>query len=324
MNRNSMTRLALYCMAVVMLIYCLLISSAIVNLIERDGINVYSAGWTTLAIGYFCCAVYIIVKNTNALVKCIAMVLILNVITAMINYSLMLTIDDDFQFVKAVFQTSFTVIDVILLVLYLSGFRQNSRRLMILLGIQAYIDLIQILVLMHFSRVIFWTITENFQVVLGLIVYALLIILLGDRRVSDLSTDRSARENTDYLFKSLGGGSMIAISEEDYSIILSDDRSSWSPSSDPAIEGERTIVAKEFRGGYEIILQKFHGSDNIRMVFHDVEVDSILNPISIDVLHVKEMEEVSTCKKVRFYGKDGMFIDLLVGKLEGTKAFQLS
>ena len=63
-----------------------------------------------------------------------------------------------------------------------------------------------------------------------------------------------------------------------------------------------------------MLLQKRHDRDALHLVFHDAVSFGYLNSVTMDLMHIVELEFVYGCRKVRFYGKDGMFIDILVGE----------
>lgn len=305
-------------LGILMLIYCLLSASALSSTIQMKGWNAYGAAWVIIVSCYGVIGAYLLFARKKSIVVCITLVLIVQAVTAGFNNLATLSSTDDVQFAKTVINVIIVFLDLILLVLYLMGFRRSSRRLLLLLGVQAYVMLLKLMVEFHFSREFVDTLFMNFQTFYNLLVYIMLIFLLDHRSVSDLPIKRMIRFNSERLYTSLCCGTTITISEEDYILLSSDDRSSWNQSVDPDVEAETSILAMDRYGKYGILVQKRRGYDNIRLVFHDTVSVGYLNTVTVDVSHIVEMESVYDCRKIRFYGKEGMFIDLLVGDFEAV------
>ena len=305
-------------LGILMLFYCLLLASTLSSIIQSEGLNIYGVAWIIIVSCYGVIGAYLLFARKKSIVVCITLVLVVQAVTAGFNYLATLSSTDDIQFAKTVVSLIIVLLDLILLVLYLMGFRRSSRRLILLLGVQAYVMLLELMVAFHFSREIVNTIFMNFQVFYNLLVYLMLIFLLDHRSVSDLPIKRMTRFNSERLYTSLCCGMTITISEEDYALLSSDDRSSWNQSVDPDVEAETSIPARDRYGKYGILVQKRRGHDNIRLVFHDAVSVGYLDTVTVDVSHIVEMESVYDCRKIRFYGKEGMFIDLLVGDFEAV------
>lgn len=312
MKRNTVTSVALYALVLLMLYFVHSITTSVEGLLQYGERNYVLVLMLISWFGYFFAALYILLWGHRSLIKCITLALMLCTLSESISYLSMLSMAEDIVFFEGVIRLALCVINLILVMLYISGFRQNSRRLMIVLGIQAYLDMVTVLNAIHVLRDIPLAVGLQTWPLVNALIYLTLIVLLSDRRVSDLSYDRAARDNGDRLFSSLGGGSMILLSNEDFVRIISTDRSDWGDSVDPAVEKEATFHATELRGGYEIIAQKFYGSDNVRLTFHRYGSVTFFNQLVVDVVCTKEIGTVRSYRKVRFFGKEGFFIDLLV------------
>lgn len=301
-------------LGVVMLLYGLIMMPALSSIVDELGWSIYGAVWTLINVAYLASGVYLIINRRKSLVVCITLVLVIQAVSSVINYVVALHSDGDLAFARAVISTMLVLIDIVLLVLYLMGFRRSSRRLMMLLGLQTYIAFLELAISIHLSREFVDTLFLNIQTLFSLILYALLIVLICNRSVSDLPIKRMSRYNSERLFTSLGCGTIIAISEDSYATIVSDDRSSWPRSADPEVESEIVIPAKDRYGKYELLVQKRRGHDSLRIVFHDAFAIGYLNTVTVDVSYISDLGRAYGCRKVRFYGKEGMFIDLLVGE----------
>lgn len=301
-------------LGVVMLLYGLIMLPALSSTVDELGWSIYGVVWSFINVAYLASGVYLIINRRKSLVVCITLVLVIQAISSVINYLVALHSDGDLAFARAVISTILVLIDIVLLILYLVGFRRSSRRLMMLLGLQTYIAFLELAISIHLSREFVDTLFLNIQTLFSLILYALLIVLICNRSVSDLPIKRMSRYNSERLFTSLGCGTIIAISEDSYATIVSDDRSSWPRSADPEVESEIIIPAKDRYGNYELIVQKRLGHDPLRIVFHDAFAIGYLNTVTVDVTYIAELNRIHGCRKVRFYGREGMFIDILVGE----------
>ncbi|MBO5669386.1 MAG: hypothetical protein J6R75_03365 [Candidatus Methanomethylophilaceae archaeon] len=314
MKHKPLFRYTMYAIGVLMALFALVMLNALHSIASGAGWNLYGVFWLIMGASYLVGGLYIIVNRRKSLVACITIVLVLQVVSAAFNYMVSLRATDDLAFAKAVVSMMLVLLDFTLLMLYLMGFRRSSRRLFMLLGLQAYFTFLELLVAIHFSRVVVETLFMNFQSLFNLIIYGLLMILLCNRSVSDLPLNRMARYNSERLYTSMVGGTLISISDEGYAAITSSDRSSWAKSADPEIDLELVIPAKDRYGTYEMLLQKRHDRDALHLVFHDAVSFGYLNSVTMDLMHIVELEFVYGCRKVRFYGDDGMFIDILVGE----------
>lgn len=316
MNRDRLRTLFLRALGVMMLIRWLLYTAAIVPLSTVMDMNSYIVFWYVVAFLNLLLGFLFLFGVIRSPVVAVVLTLGLRTISSVMNYSATLNTPDDIEFGRTVLMLAFTVIDLVLLTMYLFGFRQNSRRLIMFLAIQAYVMLLQIVLTMHLSREFFNSMLTNTEFVLTVLEYLLLMGLLNDRGVSDQNMERMARDNIDRVSASLAMGSLIYLSDDDYSLIVSEDRSSWSPSVDSAVELETSIHATDFKGGFEITIQKLHGRDNIRLLIHDSCGVSFMNSTIIDITYVKEMTAMNGDRKARFYGTDGVFIDLMIGEYD--------
>lgn len=317
MNPKSAYLYAIHALGILMVIYCLLMIYTLVPLIGDDGLRPHLVSCICMAC-YGLSGIYILINRKKSIITCVALVLLVHAVTTGLSNSMLLNSYDDVEFTKAMLNLIVASLDLVLLLLYLIGFRRSSRRLILLLAAQAYVMFLELLVEFHSTRVIIGTIVSEFSLIFYIIVNSLLIFLLGNRSVSDLPIKRSSRYNSERLYTSMCCGTIITISEEDYNLLSSDDRSTWNQSMDPDVEAEISLPALDRYGKYGIIVQKRHGSENLRMVFHDAISVGYLNTVTIDVMHVVEMESEYDCRKVRFYGKEGMFIDLLVGDFDAV------
>lgn len=312
MKRNILSNVATCSLGFLLLLYFMEIGKSLDSIYVLSYVNVHLVLWMIL---WICClvfSIYIFTVGFKSPVICIMMALLVCVGSSLCSYISLLSVDDDLVFIEVVFRLSLAVIDLALMILYISGFRQNSRRLMIIMGVQAYILFVLLLRdINHYGDIVLALKLYPMDQ-LDLMIFLWVIALLSDRRVSDFPMDRAARDNGDSLFSSMGGGSVIVISNGDYERMMSDDRSDWRKSVDPSVELEKTFFAREMRGGYEIIAQKLRGSDNVRLIFHSVRCTSFLESLMLDVTYTMEMGEVDGYRKVRFFGKDGFLIDLLV------------
>ena len=317
MNPKSAYLYAIHALGLLMVIYCLLMIYTLVPLIGADGLRPHLVSCISMAC-YGLSGIYILINRKKSIITCVALVLLVHAVTTGLSNTMLLNSYDDVEFTKAMLNLIIASLDLVLLLLYLIGFRRSSRRLILLLAAQAYVMFLELLVEFHTTRVIIGTIVSEFSLIFYIIVNSLLIFLLGNRSVSDLPIKRSSRYNSERLYTSMCCGTIITISEEDYNLLSSDDRSTWNQSMDPDVEAEISLLALDRYGKYGIIVQKRHGSENLRMVFHDAISVGYLNTVTIDVMHVVEMESEYDCRKVRFYGKEGMFIDLLVGDFDAV------
>ena len=309
----------IHALGILMILQSLLMLNTLISLVGVEGFKAYSVACICMFF-YGIFGLYILFNRKKSIVTCITLVLVVHAITVGLDNVSALYSTDDIEFAKAIVNIIIAFLDLVLLVLYLIGFRRSSRRLMVLLAIQAYVMFLELIFAIHASREFFNTVLLNFPAAFNMVVYLMLIFLLCNRSVSDLPIKRTSRYNGERLYTSMCCGSIITISDEDYAMLSSQKRSGWNYSLDPDVEVEISIPARDRYGKYGIIVQKRHGSDKIRMVFHDATSIGYLNTVTIDVLNIVEMEtEYDCCRKVRFYGKEGMFIDLLVGDFEAVE-----
>ncbi len=245
-------------------------------------------------------------------------IMILVVITEMVieagYYLLYMDGADDLEFMFNFMKLAIFGATLFFLFMYVVGFRHNARRLVGTLLILCVILALELVLEFFYIKDPIAMIVEYWMYIPQLLVYAILILLLGNIRISDTLPNKRISVNSSAIFKSMDGGDMAYISREDYEDLLSGSDDGWHTSTDPDIESEKTIEVRYTRGRYDLVLQRRHGSDTIHAILHVPTSGSILNALVFDIVHIESMGRYCRSEKIRIFGYDGMFVDLLVGK----------
>ncbi len=200
------------------------------------------------------------------------------------------------------------------LFMYAVGYRHNAQRMIGAFLAMCILQLLEPVISFFYVKDILFLLDVYWGLIFQLLVYGILILLLSDIRFSDPLPMKRVSINSSAMFRSMDGGITAYISREDYESLTENSEEGWHPSNDPDVELERTIDVMHSRGKYDLVLQRRHGSDTVHAILHMTTSGSIFHALIFDIVHIESMGTYCGSKKIRIFGYDGMFVDLLVGK----------
>lgn len=284
----------------------------------------YTVDSIVLTVLYFPFVIFgflFLVFRFKSIVTVVTIALVLDISTTFRMSLTYLMVDEVMDFTTAeslylsgVLYLCISVVMTAFLVMYLFGMRHNAKRLKYALLAQMIVLALQVLLQAHVRYSLGPVLRENIILVLQSLMYISMVLLLSDRSVSDRPLLIRARSNADAMYSVMGAGNSMYISKRVFEVISNPDPSNWKESLDPTVESETVLNARCRYTTYGILLQKIVGSENIRMTIYSEESDTVLKALTIDIMSIVNKGHFYGCDKVRFYGKDGVFIDLLVGK----------
>lgn len=140
--------------------------------------------------------------------------------------------------------------------------------------------------------------------------HLVMIFILTREGILTESYGKRMDRNSTHLFNDMctPSGAYMDVHDMDK---LSDERAGWIVHADGMVESETVI--RLYGAEYSIRLQRWRGHDDIFLTVSVGDSRSYTVPLSFPVNHmVKDYDDASRVGRVRFYGKDGVFVDVLV------------
>ena len=147
--------------------------------------------------------------------------------------------------------------------------------------------------------------------------HLVMIFILTREGILTESYGKRMDRNSSYLFNEMCTpcGAYMDVHDMDR---LSDERTGWIFHDEGMVESETFI--RLYGADYGIRLQRWKGHDDIFFTVSVGDPRSCTVPLSFPITHVvKEYDDVSRMGRVRFYGRDGVFVDILVKNHDDEK-----
>lgn len=193
------------------------------------------------------------------------------------------------------------------------GIKSGSMKCIVCLLALIVVELIFPLLQLHRGMPFFDVLDYYSDVFVYMILHIILIVILTRKEMKIPSFQKRLTKNSDVIFDQWATDSETFIMREDLPKLLSkEDGPEWVHIEGGPIERELVVQLQGNKPGVELVLQKWSGDERVHLCVRTKGLGTYRVVLTMPIEQTVMDGDASTAPKVRFYGTDGMFADIVV------------
>lgn len=193
------------------------------------------------------------------------------------------------------------------------GIKSGSMKCIVCIAALIVIEIIFPLLQLHRGMPFFDVLYEYSDILIYMLLHVMLVIILTRNEMKIPSFQKRIVKNSDVIFDQMVTDPDTYIMRSDLPKLLStEDGPEWVHIEGGPIERELAVPLQGNKPGVELLLQKWNGDERMHLCVRTKGLGTYRIVLTMPIEQTVMNGDEGTASKVRFYGADGMFADVVI------------
>lgn len=193
------------------------------------------------------------------------------------------------------------------------GIKSGSMKCIVCIAALILIEIIFPLLQLHRGMPFFDVLYEYSDILIYMLLHVMLVIILTRNEMKIPSFQKRIVKDSDVIFDQMVTDPDTYIMRSDLPKLLStEDGPEWVHIEGGPVERELAIPLQGNRPGEELLLQKWNGDERMHLCVRTKGLGTYRIVLTMPIEQTVMNGDEGTASKVRFYGADGMFADVVI------------
>jgi hypothetical protein len=193
------------------------------------------------------------------------------------------------------------------------GIKSGSMKCIVCIAALILIEAIFPLLQLHRGMPFFDVLYEYSDILIYMLLHVMLVIILTRKEMKIPSFQKRIVKNSDIIFDQMVTDPDTYIMRSDLPKLLStEDGPEWVHIEGGPIERELAVPLQGNKPGVELLLQKWNGDERMHLCVRTKGLGTYRIVLTMPIEQTVMNGDEGTASKVRFYGADGMFADVVI------------
>jgi hypothetical protein len=193
------------------------------------------------------------------------------------------------------------------------GIKSGSMKCIVCIAALILIEVIFPLLQLHRGMPFFDVLYEYSDILIYMLLHVMLVIILTRKEMKIPSFQKRIVKNSDIIFDQMVTDPDTYIMRSDLPKLLStEDGPEWVHIEGGPIERELAVPLQGNKPGVELLLQKWNGDERMHLCVRTKGLGTYRIVLTMPIEQTVMNGDEGTASKVRFYGADGMFADVVI------------
>ena len=193
------------------------------------------------------------------------------------------------------------------------GIKSGSMKCIVCIAALILIEIIFPLLQLHRGMPFFDVLYEYSDILIYMLLHVMLVIILTRKEMKIPSFQKRIVKNSDIIFDQMVTDPDTYIMRSDLPKLLStEDGPEWVHIEGGPIERELAVPLQGNKPGIELLLQKWNGDERMHLCVRTKGLGTYRIVLTMPIEQTVMNGDEGTASKVRFYGADGMFADVVI------------
>lgn len=193
------------------------------------------------------------------------------------------------------------------------GIKSGSMKCIVCIAALILIEIIFPLLQLHRGMPFFDVLYEYSDILIYMLLHVMLVIILTRNEMKIPSFQKRIVKNSDIIFDQMVTDPDTYIMRSDLPKLLStEDGPEWVHIEGGPIERELAVPLQGNKPGVELLLQKWNGDERMHLCVRTKGLGTYRIVLTMPIEQTVMNGDEGTASKVRFYGADGMFADVVI------------
>lgn len=193
------------------------------------------------------------------------------------------------------------------------GIKSGSMKCIVCIAALILIEIIFPLLQLHRGMPFFDVLYEYSDILIYMLLHVMLVIILTRNEMKIPSFQKRIVKNSDVIFDQMVTDPDTYIMRSDLPKLLStEDGPEWVHIEGGPIERELAVPLQGNKPGVELLLQKWNGDERMHLCVRTKGLGTYRIVLTMPIEQTVMNGDEGTASKVRFYGADGMFADVVI------------
>ena len=193
------------------------------------------------------------------------------------------------------------------------GIKSGSMKCIVCIAALILIEIIFPLLQLHRGMPFFDVLYEYSDILIYMLLHVMLVIILTRNEMKIPSFQKRIVKNSDVIFDQMVTDPDTYIMRSDLPKLLStEDGPEWVHIEGGPIERELAVPLQGNKPGVELLLQKWNGDERMYLCVRTKGLGTYRIVLTMPIEQTVMNGDEGTASKVRFYGADGMFADVVI------------
>lgn len=193
------------------------------------------------------------------------------------------------------------------------GIKSGSMKCIVCIAALILIEVIFPLLQLHRGMPFFDVLYEYSDILIYMLLHVMLVIILTRNEMKIPSFQKRIVKNSDIIFDQMVTDPETYIMRSDLPKLLStEDGPEWVHIEGGPIERELAVPLQGNKPGVELLLQKWNGDERMHLCVRTKGLGTYRIVLTMPIEQTVMNGDEGTASKVRFYGADGMFADVVI------------
>ena len=283
----------------------------VIRSVQDSPIFLEIVGFAVQALG----GVILLVWFKQNLVKGVAVALIVvGISSILVNFQSLFDIEDaGIFFIIAVLYVVAGAVMIYYGMSLFIGIKSGSMKCIVCLGALIVVEIIFPLLQLHRGVPFFDVLYMFSDILIYMILHIILVVILTRNEMKIPSFQKRIVKNSDVIFDQMVTDPDTYIMRSDLPKLLStEDGPEWIHIEGGPIERELAVPLQGNKPGEELLLQKWNGDERMHLCVRTKGPGTYRIVLTMPIEQTVMNGDEGTASKVRFYGADGMFADVVI------------
>jgi hypothetical protein len=193
------------------------------------------------------------------------------------------------------------------------GIKSGSMKCIVCIAALILIEIIFPLLQLHRGMPFFDVLYEYSDILIYMLLHVMLVIILTRKEMKIPSFQKRIVKDSDVIFDQMVTDPDTYIMRSDLPKLLStEDGPEWVHIEGGPVERELAVPLQGNRPGEELLLQKWNGDERMHLCVRTKGLGTYRIVLTMPIEQTVMNGDEGTASKVRFYGADGMFADVVI------------
>lgn len=193
------------------------------------------------------------------------------------------------------------------------GIKSGSMKCIVCIAALILIEIIFPLLQLHRGMPFFDVLYEYSDILIYMLLHVILVIILTRNEMKIPSFQKRIVKDSDVIFDQMVTDPDTYIMRSDLPKLLSsEDGPEWVHIEGGPVERELAVPLQGNRPGEELLLQKWNGDERMHLCVRTKGLGTYRIVLTMPIEQTVMNGDEGTASKVRFYGADGMFADVVI------------
>lgn len=193
------------------------------------------------------------------------------------------------------------------------GIKSGSMKCIVCIAALILIEIIFPLLQLHRGMPFFDVLYEYSDILIYMLLHVMLVIILTRNEMKIPSFQKRIVKDSDVIFDQMVTDPDTYIMRSDLPKLLSsEDGPEWVHIEGGPVERELAVPLQGNRPGEELLLQKWNGDERMHLCVRTKGLGTYRIVLTMPIEQTVMNGDEGTASKVRFYGADGMFADVVI------------